>query len=370
MRVLMTTDAVGGVWDYSLELASSLSARDIDITLAITGRAPSQKQMEALHRIPELRIRHFDTKHEWELNCQCEVISSGEWLMNLAEELRPDLAHLHSYFFAGLEWNCPRVLVCHSSVCSWFDQVKNAPLPQEYDDYSAWVKTGLVAADAVVFPSASIMVIMQRIHGNFGRSEVILNGRDPGIFKSAAKEPFIFGAGRLWDEAKNMASLRSVPASLTWPIRIAGDCESTIGLNQPGELQFTGFLSQKEMADYYSRASIFVSTAKYEPFGLAVLEAAMSGCALALSDIPTFRELWEDAAVFVNADDSSALARTLLELIDDPERISEMMRNAKTRAARYNSMKMAETYLDLYQDLIHSHAGFQRRRQSVSQHSP
>ena len=39
----------------------------------------------------------------------------------------------------------------------------------------------------------------------------------------------------------------------------------------------------------------------YEPFGLAVLEAAQAGCALLLSDIPTFRELWDGAALFVAA---------------------------------------------------------------------
>ena len=42
-------------------------------------------------------------------------------------------------------------------------------------------------------------------------------------------------------------------------------------------------------------------TALYEPFGLAVLEAAQAGCALVLSDIPTFRELWDGAALFVAA---------------------------------------------------------------------
>src|SRR3546814_15067984 len=65
------------------------------------------------------------------------------------------------------------------------------------------------------------------------------------------------------------------------------------------------------MAAWRERAGIFVSPSLYEPFGLAVLEAAMSGCALLLSDIPTFRELWDGAAVFTPAGDSDALADRL-----------------------------------------------------------
>ena len=56
---------------------------------------------------------------------------------------------------------------------------------------------------------------------------------------------------------------------------------------------------------------VFVSAALYEPFGLAVLEAAQAGCALVLSDIPTFRELWDGAALFVAADDAAGFAAAL-----------------------------------------------------------
>src|SRR3546814_16818778 len=72
-----------------------------------------------------------------------------------------------------------------------------------------------------------------------------------------------------------------------------------------------GVLGEASMAAWRERAGIFVSPSLYEPFGLAVLEAAMSGCALLLSDIPTFRELWDGAAVFTPAGDSDALADRL-----------------------------------------------------------
>ena len=59
-----------------------------------------------------------------------------------------------------------------------------------------------------------------------------------------------------------------------------------------------------------ARAAIFVSSSVYEPFGLAVLEAAGSGAALVLSDIPTFRELWDEAALFAPPGDAAGIRPT------------------------------------------------------------
>ena len=64
---------------------------------------------------------------------------------------------------------------------------------------------------------------------------------------------------------------------------------------------------------------VFISTARYEPFGLAVLEAAQFGCALILSDIPTFRELWNGCAIFIDPDDDVSAAKAIDILIQNPD---------------------------------------------------
>src|SRR5690625_7216151 len=43
--------------------------------------------------------------------------------------------------------------------------------------------------------------------------------------------------------------------------------------------------SDLEVFTWLRQASVFVMPSRYEPFGLSVLEAALSGCALILSDI-------------------------------------------------------------------------------------
>jgi glycosyltransferase involved in cell wall biosynthesis len=105
------------------------------------------------------------------------------------------------------------------------------------------------------------------------------------------------------------------------------------------------------MFAWLERASIFVSPALYEPFGYGALEAALHTCALVLSDISTFREVWGDAAIYVSPRDPAAIQRALAELIDAPARLVLMARSARARARRYSSMRMAREYLEAYREL-------------------
>jgi glycogen synthase len=100
-----------------------------------------------------------------------------------------------------------------------------------------------------------------------------------------------------------------------------------------------------------SSGSAYALPARYEPFGLTVLEAALAGCTLVLGDIPSLGELWADAAVFVPPEDPEALQLALQGLIDDPVR---------RRARRYSAERMVRRYLDLYGRLLDS------RRQEAS----
>ncbi len=72
------------------------------------------------------------------------------------------------------------------------------------------------------------------------------------------------------------------------------------------------------MAQARADSSVFASCARYEPFGLAVLEAAQAGMALVLSDIPSLREIWDGAAMFADPRDAAGFAAALRVALDDP----------------------------------------------------
>jgi glycosyltransferase involved in cell wall biosynthesis len=121
-----------------------------------------------------------------------------------------------------------------------------------------------------------------------------------------------------------------------------------------------GRLGSDALAGWYARAAIYALPARYEPFGLSALEAAHSGCALVLGDIPSLREIWGDAAVFVPPEDCPALENAIRGLIDDPERRQSMADAARERASRYTPARMAEQYLAAY------HSVNERRRACAS----
>jgi glycosyltransferase involved in cell wall biosynthesis len=112
-----------------------------------------------------------------------------------------------------------------------------------------------------------------------------------------------------------------------------------------------GYVSRERVLSLMARASIYALPAKYEPFGLSALEAAASGCALVLGNIPSLREIWGDAAVYVPPNQPDMLASTLRSLIANPERLRDCAQAARERAREYTQERMTRGYLELYAQL-------------------
>jgi glycosyltransferase involved in cell wall biosynthesis len=205
----------------------------------------------------------------------------------------------------------------------------------------------------VVAPTQAMMNELRTYYGPFRASQTIYNARRASDFLPGVKENFIFTMGRVWDEAKNIAILDRIARELSWPVYVAGEQKHPSG----GEVKLSnvrslGQLSQAEISDWLSRASIFALPARYEPFGLAVLEAALSGCALLLGDIPSLRELWGDAALYAPPDHPSMLKNCLNYLSGSVKRRQSLADAAYTRAKRYSPDLMGHAYWNLYQNLL------------------
>jgi glycosyltransferase involved in cell wall biosynthesis len=165
-----------------------------------------------------------------------------------------------------------------------------------------------------------------------------------------SKEPLIFAMGRMWDEAKNLRSLEQAARDVDWPVMIAGGEADAVA----SAAHHLGKLSAPAVEAWLGRAAIFASPVKYEPFGLAALEAGLARCALVLGDVPSLREVWADAALFVDVDDPEGLTRTLQQLIERPDDCIEWGRRARARAKEFGSARMAQTYAGIYRSLQRS----------------
>lgn len=358
-HVLMTADAAGGIWDYALELARGLRARHgIAVSLALLGPAPSPAQAKAAAAIPDCVLHHLALPLEWMPGGVDAVPAATAWLRGLIAGAAPDLIHLNGYGLAAAGFDLPCLVVAHSCVATWWQAVHGTWPPSEWDGYRRLVAAGLDAADAVVAPTAAFLRQIAAAYGPLATARVIANGRDPLAFRPADKAPLVFAAGRLWDEAKNLATLDAAAAGLSWPVLAAGSWQRPEGGGRPPRhLRALGPLSAAALAQQMARAAIFAAPARYEPFGLAVLEAGLSGCALVLGDIPTLRELWDGAALFVPPMDADALHWALAGLIEAPARRARLAAAAQDRAQRYTAAGMVDRYAALYAALAAERRG-------------
>lgn len=361
MKILMTADPVGGVWTFALELCASLGREGVEITLATLGAPLTSGQRSAAEALPGIALEESAFRLEWMQKPWADLERAGRWLLGLERKYRPDVIHLNHLVHGDLPWQAPVMITGHSCVASWWQAVHGGSLPAEWSTYKLRVRRSLQAADCVMAPTRVMMSELDRNYGPLPRTGVVPNGRDPAPFSRAChKEHLVLSAGRLWDAAKNAQALATVAPLLEWPVCVAGEAISPDGLRAPvaaTNLHLLGPLTPQELASWYARAAIYALPARYEPFGLTALEAALSGCALLLGDIPSLREVWGDAAWYAPPEDHAALRNGLEELIWNGAARTELAKRAAETAARLSPASTASVYLKLYRKLARWPAG-------------
>ena len=352
-RILMTSDCVGGVWNYSLDLAGALGLFGVQVGIATMGPRPSQDQRAQAARIPNLQLFESDYKLEWMDSPWADVDAAGIWLLEVARNFQPDLVHLNGFSHAGLAWDAPVVVVAHSCLRSWWNAVKSEPMPKGFAEYTLRVLAALRCANLLVAPTSAMMDAMVQNYDLSVPTKVISNGCFRSGHLPAEKIELILTAGRLWDEAKNIQLLERIAPKLKWPIHAAGENRRSPGCQQAMKnIRLLGHLSDLKLAEYLNMAAIYVAPALYEPFGLTVLEAALSGCSLVLSDIPSFRENWDGAALLISTEDPDQWCAVLNRLSEDRELRNNLARKARQRALELRPEEIGTRYFNMYCDLL------------------
>lgn len=344
----MTADAVGGVWTYALDLARGLAGHGVEVLLAVEGPSPDTAQRAAYDAVHGLTVMPIGTELEWCDRRGVLPAADSSLLLAMAASFAPDIVHLNGYRDALLAWEAPVVVAAHSCVRSWWWACHGREPPPEWAAYGRAVAQGLAKADAVVAPTEAFGRELTRLYAPRHEVRVIANGSDARAPAAPARLPMVLTVGRLWDEAKNLGAMEGAAAHLPWPVIAAGDGPD----RDLRHVHPTGRLAAKAVHGLMAHAEIYAAPARYEPFGLANLEAAAAGCTLVLGDIPTQRELWDGSAAFVSPDDTDALAGTLRALTRDPARRDALRRRSQARAAGLSTGRMTTAYLDLYAGLL------------------
>jgi glycogen synthase len=351
LQILMTTDTVGGVWSYALDLCRSLQEH-VFFHLITTGARMKDWQKKEVEQLNNVEVYETDYMLEWMDNPWKDIDESCDWLERLEASIKPDVVHLNAFCYGSLNFKAPSIVVGHSDVYSWWMEVLKEDPPKEYLEYYWRVKKGLEAANLVIAPSKTMLNYLRYIYKVQTPSKVIYNAADEEKFFPSTKKPSVLSMGRLWDAAKNVQLVVNAAPQINAPVLLAGEQKDNEALQINTEnIHYLGSLSTEQIAEHLSTTAIYCLPAKYEPFGLSILEAALSGCALVLGNIESLKEIWGNNAKYVDTEDPIALADTINELLDNKHLLDEYAKKAFIHAQSFSIHAMARNYLQLYQQL-------------------
>jgi glycosyltransferase involved in cell wall biosynthesis len=345
---------------------TGLIRRGVQVTLVSFGEIPRPDQLEWMDGLRDLDFRPTAFHLEWMQDAPEDLELSSEYLLSVVHEVKPDVLHLNQFCYGSLPTDIPKIVVAHSDVVSWWVGVHGEP-PRE-SRWMRWyrdtVADGLSGATAVVAPSCWMLEALHSYYLRPAISKVICNGRTPTLFNPhVSKEDTVLAVGRLWDGAKQVSLLTKhdlpvplcIVGSEQHPENIFRAARTTSGNHR--RIQFKGQQSEAQLRQLFSRAAIYAATPRYEPFGLAPLEAALSRCALIANDIPTFHELWGNTAYYFRYNDADSLASAIRRLSSDRDlRVNYANLAYHHARQRFTADRKVDEYVALYHSLVRAEA--------------
>ena len=352
MRLLITTDTVGGVWRFAHQLTRGLLQAECSIAMVSFGRQPSDAQRAECRILNEqwgerFRFVGTDVPLEWMQENSRSFEEGAAVLERVTRKFDAELLHLNQFCYGSVRLGVPKVVTAHSDVLSWARACRLRGLEDSawLRRYRTMVQQGLEGAGAVAAPTEWMLRALGKGFSLPLNRKIIPNGRAVYVRGVYTRRLQAVTIGRLWDEAKDVALLTQARSPM--PLIVAGEveCDGTRAGAMSG-VSLRGSLAEEETLRLFEESEIYVCTSRYEPFGLAPLEAALCGCAVVARRIDSLLEVWGDAAVYFA--DAEELSRLLSRLYTDKVMLREMQRRALQRAQSYSLDRMTKQYLALF----------------------
>jgi len=200
-----------------------------------------------------------------------------------------------------------------------------------------------------------------------GRISVIYNGIDHSIFKpytvKLLDKPYILYVGSERPR-KNLSRLFEAFAKLKgeFPelklvkVGISGRSKeyrketmrmlNSLGLT--GDVIFVEYITELDLAYYYSSAALLAFPSLYEGFGFPLLEAMACGCPVVTSNTSSLPEIVGEAGITVNPYDTDSLAQAMRQVLTDNKLRDDMVRKGLEQAKRFSWEKAARETLEVY----------------------
>ncbi|HSD98657.1 MAG TPA: glycosyltransferase family 1 protein [Patescibacteria group bacterium] len=116
-------------------------------------------------------------------------------------------------------------------------------------------------------------------------------------------------------------------------------------------VKFLEFVDDEDLPSLYQHAIMFVLPSLYEGFGLPVVEAMKYGTPVVTSKVSSLPEAGGDAALYVNPEDVSDIAKAMQKLLDNPKLRLELVKKGYEHIKKFSWEKSAKETLNVLQEM-------------------
>ena len=343
MKVLVThelfiSDCHGGGEIVVFDVTKKLKEAGIEVEVLTTGN-PNIKQFDDIKTI-RLPV------HRYLMNL------AAPWIYKYAKKF--DLIQTNNYnaclpsFLAGKWSHKPVVCLIHGMYTSNWLSMRGPVLGR----ISKWMEKIQVCHDfdRIIFLSNHAKKEGIKIGVPEDRIEVIKPGIPRGYkkYKMKDKEQFVLFVGRLAKQ-KGLDYLLSAAKELPdikFVLVGRGEQENRLKSIAPNNVKFLGYLPEEEIIDLYSRALVFCLPSVDEGFGLVLIEAMASGCAI-VSTIPLDYE-----GIKTDVGNTEQLKNGIKYLINNPDIALEMGKKNREEAKNYSWDTFIKKLIKTYEEIL------------------
>ncbi len=332
---LFMPDFAGGGEKIVYEYTKRLAERGHDVTVLTTGN-PKIKNYENIKtiRLPIPRYS-FNLAVTWILKYgrKADIIQANNYNAALPS------------FIAGKILRKPVVCIVHGVYGKKWEEMRG----RIFGNISALVEKMQLRHnyDRIVFYSDFAREQGLEIGIPRKRSEVFYLGLNPKEFKPKKKEKYVLFVGRL-EKQKGVENLLQVAKQLPEiKFKLVGKGDiGKLKKTASKNIEFLGPKFGKELQELYSRALIFCLPSVAETFGLVLLEAMASGCAI-VSTVPL-----DYRGVKVHYGDNEALKHAIRKLMDNPKLAERLGKENVKIAKKYDWEIFVDNLEKLYCELL------------------